>query len=115
MVVAPDNVGNAHVVVVHHDAEVVGRCAVGACDNQVVEGFVGDGNFAFDQVRPLGYAIQRRFEADDGLHVGRDFGQGFARFRPPAAVVSRRAFFSAFPHGFQLFFAAIAVVDMAIF
>ena len=116
MVVAADNVGNAHVVVVHHDAEVVGRRAVGAGDNQVVECFVGDGDFTFDQVRPLGNAFQRRFEADDGLHVGRNFGQGFACFGAPAAVVSRRAFFFGFlAHGLQLFFAAIAVVGGAFF
>ena len=48
MVVATDNVGNAHVVVVHDDAEVVGRRAVGAGNNQVVECFVGNGDFAFD-------------------------------------------------------------------
>ena len=82
MVITADNVGNTHVVVVHDDAEVVGRRAVGAGDNQ----------------------------------VGRDFGQGFACFGAPAAVVSRRAFFFGFlAHAFQLFFAAIAVVGMAFF
>ena len=97
MVVAADNVGNAHVVVVHHDAEVVGRRAVGAGDNQVVECFVGDGDFAFDQ-SPVHFVTPSKgvFEADDGLNVGRDFGQSFAFFRTPTAIVRRRAFFSAF-------------------
>lgn len=36
MVVPADNVGNAHVVVVYHGAEVVGRRTVGAGNNQVV-------------------------------------------------------------------------------
>ena len=116
MVVAADNVGNAHVVVIHNNAEVVGRCAVGAGDNQVVKRFIGNGDFAFDQVRPFGHTVQRRFETDNGLHVGRDFWQGFACFGAPAAVVRRRAFFFGFlAHGFQLFFAAIAVVGMAFF
>ena len=116
MVVAADNVGNAHIVVVHHNAEVVGRRTVGAGDNQVVKCFIGDRDFAFDQVRPLGNAVQRRFETDNRLHVGRDFGKGFAFFGTPAAVVSRRAFFFGFlAHGFQLFFTAIAVVGGAFF
>ena len=116
MVVAADNVGNAHVVIVHDNAEVVSRCAVGAGDNQVVKRFVGNRDFAFDQVRPFGDAVQRCFETDDGLHVGRGFGQSFAFFRTPTAIVRRRAFFFCFlAHGFQLFFAAIAVVGMAFF
>ena len=81
MVVAADNMGNAHVVIVHDNAEVVSWCAVGAGDNQVVKRFVGNRDFAFDQVRPFGDAVQRCFETDNGLHVGRDFGSGFCLLR----------------------------------
>jgi hypothetical protein len=37
MVVAADDVGDAHIVVVDHDREHVGRRAVGAQDDEVVE------------------------------------------------------------------------------
>ncbi|PKU05330.1 hypothetical protein CWI56_09855, partial [Neisseria meningitidis] len=45
---------------------------------------------------------------------GRDFGQGFACFRPPAAVVSRRGFFFGFlPAPLLPLFASIAAVGIA--
>jgi hypothetical protein len=52
VVVAADDVGDAHVPVVDHDAEVVGRRAVGAGDDQVVQLGVGDLDAALDQVVP---------------------------------------------------------------
>ena len=72
MVVATNHMGDAHVKIVHHHAEVVGGGAVGAGDNQVVERGIGDADFAFDCVVPCGYAIERVFEADNGLDVGGD-------------------------------------------
>ena len=114
MVVAANHVGDAHVHVVHHHAEVVGGRAVGAGDDEVVERGVGNADFAFHQIVPAGNAVNRHFEADDGFYAGGDWGQYFAGFRPPAAVISGRAFaLGFFAHCFQFFFAAIAVVGVA--
>ena len=58
MVVAADDMGDAHVVIVDHDREIVGRRAVGAQDDQVVELLVGDRDLALDMV--LGSRSRRR-------------------------------------------------------
>jgi uncharacterized protein YuzE len=50
MVVATDHVGDAHVVVVDHHGEIVGRRAVGAQQDQVVQIDVLEGHRALDQV-----------------------------------------------------------------
>ena len=114
MVVAANHMGDAHVKVVHHHAEIVGGRAVGAGDNQVVERGVGDADVAFNQVVPMGCAVQWVFEADNGFAVGGDGGQGFACFGPPAAVVGGGAFaLGFFAHGGEFFFAAIAVVGVS--
>ena len=113
MVVAANHVGDAHIPVVHHHAEVVGGGAVGTGDNQVVECFVGNADVAFDQVMPFGYAVERGFETHHGVAAFGNFGQSFAGFGAPAAVVCGGAFFfGLLAHGFQLFFAGIAMVGV---
>ena len=114
MVVATDNVGDAHVHIVGHHAEVVGGRAIGAGDDEVVERGIGNADFAFYQIIPAGNAVGRHFEADNWLYPCGNFRQCFAGFRPPAAVVSGRAFaLGFFAHLLQFFFAAIAMVGMA--
>ena len=66
MIVAANHVGDAHIEIVGDHAEIVGGRAVGAGDDEVVERGIGDGDFAFYQVVPNGYAVNRGFEADNG-------------------------------------------------
>ena len=49
-----------HVVVVHHDGVQVGRRAVAAQDDHVVQLGVGDADLALDQVVDHGLALARR-------------------------------------------------------
>ena len=54
MVVAANDVGDRHVDVVDDDAKIVGRRAVGAGDDQIVELAVVEDDIAFDQVFDYG-------------------------------------------------------------
>ncbi len=84
VVVAADDVGHAHVVVVHHHRQHVGRVAVGAQQHEIVEVLVLPGDAALDLVLDHGLAGQRRLQPDRGL----DAGRRVARIAvAPAAVV----------------------------
>jgi hypothetical protein len=65
MVVAADDVGDAHVVIVDHHRQHVGRRAVGAEQDEIVELGVLDGDPALDLVVDRRLALARRLEADD--------------------------------------------------
>ena len=63
VVVAADDVRHAHVVVVDHDREHVGRRAVRAQQDQVVERLVLPGDAALHRVLDDGLAVARRLAA----------------------------------------------------
>ena len=89
MVVTANHMRDRHVDVVHHNAEVVGRCAIGARDHQIVEFGVADFNAAFDLIVPSHHAVFRIFKAQHRLHTSGDGWQVFTRLRTPCAVVAR--------------------------
>ena len=60
MVVAADDVGDAHVVVVDHDGQHVGRRAVRAQQHEVVEILVLPDHAALDRVLDHRLALRRR-------------------------------------------------------
>ena len=73
VVVAADDVGDAHVVVVHHDGVVVGRRAVAAQDDQVVEILVGEHHTALHAILDHGLPLARRLEANNWWDAHRRF------------------------------------------
>ncbi len=91
VVVAADDVRDAHVPVIDDDAEIVGWRTVGAGDHQVVELAVGDLDAPLDEVVPGDDSVHRIAETDNRLDPGRRLRQALARLRPPAAVVTRLA------------------------
>ena len=116
MVVAADDVADAHVPVVDDDAEVVGRRAVRAGDDEVVQLGVAEFDAALDLVVPADDAVGRAAEADHRLHAGRRLGQRLARLGAPAAVVLRllAAFALRLAHGIELFRRRVAAVRLAV-
>ena len=87
VVVAADDVADAGIVVVDDDGQHVGRRAVGAQQDHVVELAVLDLNLALHGVGDYRLAGLRRFQADDGLDAGRCLlGVAVA----PAAIVAHR-------------------------
>ena len=64
VVVAADDVGDRHVVVVDHHREHVGRRAVGAQQDHVVELRVGEAHLALDPILDDGLAVARRLQPD---------------------------------------------------
>ena len=85
VIVAADDVGDAHVVVVDHDREHVGRRAVRAQQHEVVEVLVLPDDAALHLVLDHGLAGERRLEADHRLRrraaLRRDRGRASGRRR----------------------------------
>ena len=88
MIVAADDMGHAHVVIVHHHREHVGRGAVRAQQHQIVEVLVLPDHAALNLVLDHGLAALRRLEADHGPGAGRRLGRIAVA---PAAVVAHGA------------------------
>ena len=99
MVVAADDVGDAHVMIVDHHREHIGRRAVRAEQDEIVELGVLDGDPALDLVVDRRLALLRRLEADDvragSVAVGRASRHGLsdaeragARPAPPRACAA---------------------------
>ena len=87
MVVAADDMGDAHVVIVDDDREHVGRRAVRAEQDQVVELAVAHRDPALDAIVDHRLALARRLEPDDEGRVGAASRRRVA----PAAVDAGRA------------------------
>ena len=113
VVVAADDMGDAHVMVVDHDGEIVGRRAVAAQDHEVVEILVGKDHAALHAVLDHRLAVARRLEANRRLDPRRRLGR---IAMPPGAVISRRAALgaSALAHGLKLFRARVAAIGIAL-
>ena len=111
VVVAADDVGDAHVHVVDDDAEVVGRHAVAAGDDEVVQLVAGEDDPALDEVVEHHLAVLRVPEPHHGLHACGRRRQHLARLGAPAAVVARlflaRLLLGA--HRIKLFLARVTV------
>ena len=112
MVVAADDMGDRHVMVVHHDGKIVGGRAVGAQDDEVVELLVRDRDGALHVVGDDGLAVARRLEAD-GRRAA--FGRVLCIEIAAVPVIERGAALGARPlaHRFELGRAAIAAIGMA--
>ena len=85
VVVAPDDVGDGHVVVVHHHRVQVGRRAVAAQDDHVVQLGMRHADLALHQVGHHHLAAGGRLDADDRRQVAR------LAALPAGAVVLERA------------------------
>ena len=112
MIVAADDVGHVHVVVVDHDGEHVGRVAVGAKQHEIVEVLVLPHDPALHLVLDHGLAGERRLQADHRLHVGTRLG-GIAV--APAPVIEPGAALGArfLAHFRKLVGRGVAVIGLA--
>src|SRR5260221_343854 len=76
MVVAPDDVGHAHIVIVDHHRQHVCRRAVGTQEHEIVEVLVLPNDSALHLIFNRGLAGKRRPQADHRLDPGRGLGGG---------------------------------------
>ena len=117
VVVAAHHVGDAHVDVVHHHREVVGRMAVRAEDHQVVQLAVGDLDQALDLVVPHHRAVQRVLQPDHpvGVVAARFVQLRLAAALAPGAVVARllALLHRRRAHGIQFFPGLVGAVGLA--
>ena len=88
VVVATDDMGDAHVVVIHHHRMQIGRRAVGAQDDHVVQLGVLDADLALHEVLHHRRPLARGLQADSRLRAGRRLGRVAVA---PTAVVAGRA------------------------
>src|SRR3546814_4281172 len=65
MVIAPDNMRNAHIVIVHHDGKHIGRRSIGAEQHEIVYFRILDSDRALHLVGDGSLPIQRCFQAND--------------------------------------------------
>ena len=112
MLVAADHVGDIHFVIVDDDREIVGRGAVRAQDDQVVELLVLDRYLAHHMVADRRRAFARRLEADRRKHAGRGLGRVAVA---PGAVIADRALLGLGPlaHRLQFCRRAVAAIGAA--
>ena len=113
MVVAADHVRDAHVVVVDHDRVHVGRRAVGAQQDHVVELGVLDLDLALHGVLDHGLAVLRRLQPDHRRHARR---RVLRIAIAPAAVIAHRHAGAALgvAHLLELLGRGVAVVGLAL-
>src|SRR5579864_7095153 len=113
MIVAANDVRYRHVVIVHDDRMVIGRRAIGAQNNEVVELRVGDDDAALHAVDDHGLAILRRLQANDRQNSGRRL---LWIAIAPGAVIAYRAPLGARlrAYRFELGGRAIAVIGLAL-
>ncbi len=89
VVVAADDVRDAHVAIVDGGGEVVGRQTVGAHDDEVADDVGGEGDPAADEVVDAHLAV-RDTEPDGGRLAGRHPALHLFRRQPQAAAVVER-------------------------
>ena len=70
VVVPPNDVRDAHVVVVNHDGEVVGGRAIGTQQHKIVEVYVAEANLSLHEIVDHRLAFERPFEAYHVRRVG---------------------------------------------
>ena len=88
VVVAADHVGDAHIVVIDHNGEHVGRCSVRTQNDHIVELVVANGHVALDLIVDHGGALKRSLHTD---HIGQVRVGGRISVTPWAAVEGRFA------------------------
>ena len=111
MVIAPDHVGDAHFMVVHHHGHIIGGHAVGAADDHVVQLAHIHRDFALDHVVKDHLARERGLEAHAAPLAGSQIT------RAAVAVVARLEAVLAglLAHGLHLFGRAGTPVGVACF
>ena len=89
MIVAADDMGDAHIQVVHHHAEVVCRRAIGTGDDQVIQLTVLEHDLALDHVVPRCRTMAWIPETHHRLDALRRSQQNLTLLRAPLTVVAR--------------------------
>src|SRR5215469_2360900 len=112
VVIPPDDMSDAHVMIVDDDREVVGRRPVRSEDDQIVELGIRDGDLALDMVTDRRRTLLRRLQPDRRRDSRRSLGWVAVAPRP---VVAYRALLGARAraHRFQLCGRAVAVIGPA--
>ena len=111
MIVAANDMGDAHVMVVDHDRMHIGRRPVAAQQDHVVELAVRHAHRSLHQIVDDGFAVQWRLQADYRIDVGRRVGR--VAVAPPAVIADRAAFaFRRLAHLRQFFGRTIAPVGL---
>ena len=112
MVIAANDVGDAHVVIIDHDCKHVGRGSIGTKEDHVVQFAVLDGYLALDLVLDRGRSVARRLQTD---------GKGTIRLLrtrlavAPAAIVAQRLLVRPLfgSHHLKLFRRRVAFVSIS--
>ena len=110
MVIATNDVRDAHVHVINNDAEVVGRRAVRAADDQVIQLFVLERHGAVNQVVHHHRSIERIAETHDRVDSRARLRLLTANARIARLLFARDLLLA---HGLELLLRAVAVIRRA--
>jgi hypothetical protein len=69
VIITPEHVGHAHIPIVDHHAKIVGRRAIGAGDDEVIEFAVIEGDGPLDHIDPASRTVLWAFEAHHRLAI----------------------------------------------
>ena len=104
-----------HVVVVHHDGQVVSRETIGLEEHLVVHALIVEGHVAMDQVVVRGGAGQRHGQPDDGHDAGGFLCAPFGVGHEAALTVVAKRLLARFllpAHLLESFGCAVALVGV---
>jgi len=112
MVVAPNDVTDAHIVVVDDDRQHVGRRPVASQKHKVIELFVRDHHAALHFVLDDRFPVARRFETDGGRNALRCIARVTVA---PGSIIDGRPSFSpcALAHLGEFLRCAVAAISTA--
>ena len=92
MIIAADNICNAHIMIVHNNSQHIGWRAVRAQQHKIINILIWEHNASLHGVIDNCFAFQGRFETDDRRDIGRRLAWIAVA---PATVIAGRAFFRA--------------------
>ena len=86
MIIAANDMGDAHIMVIHHDGEHINRAAIGTQQNHVIKLIVANDDIALHLVHDDRLPLARRFEPH---HIGRVRVIGLCDIAPGGAKQGR--------------------------
>ena len=80
--------GNPHIPIVDHHAKIVGWCAIGTRDDEVIEFAIIERDRSFDHIDPASRTVLWAFEADNRFAICGNRRECFAGFGAPGTVIT---------------------------
>ena len=112
MIIAANHMGYTHVHIVDADGQMIGGCAVGTRDDQIVEFGVAKRHLTPHLINETDFSFERILEPNNGVYTLR---RGILAITPKPVVTRLvTACPSARPHRLDLLLARVATVSLTL-